>query len=111
MLDQAAADRGSWVLASALSLEQGPPFAALSHHLPPSVGDGEVPFSRLLDPRWAEVALCHLKDTEEYVNRRGKVGAAKATTNLEIQARSQNRKPSRKGRIRPKGKQSDFFGV
>lgn len=74
MLDQAAADRGSWVLASELSLEQGPPFAALSHHLPPSVGDGEVPFSRLLDPRWAEVALCHLKDTEEYVNRRGKLG-------------------------------------
>lgn len=36
MLDQCATDRGSWALASELSLEQAPPMAALSAHSPPA---------------------------------------------------------------------------
>ena len=35
MLDQAAVDRGSWVLASELGLEQGPPMTSLSTHIIP----------------------------------------------------------------------------
>ena len=73
MLDQTAVDRGSWTLSSELSLEQPPPMSSLAQHHPPSVGEGEAPFSRLLDGRWAEVALSHLKETEDYVARRGKL--------------------------------------
>eukprot|EP00435_Cladocopium_sp_Y103_P056987 s1151_g19.t1 len=69
-LDQCAIDKGNWALAAELSLEQGPPFAALSLHQPPSINDGEAPFSRLLEPRWCEVMLAHLKDSDEYVARR-----------------------------------------
>ena len=74
MLDQTACDRGSWTIAAELSLEPGPPMAVLSQHQAPSIQDGEMPFSRLLDARWAEVAMAHVKDTEEYVVRRSKLG-------------------------------------
>ena len=74
MLDQTACDRGSWTIAAELSLEQGPPMSVLAQHQAPSVIDGEMPFSRLLDARWAEVAMAHVKDTEEYVVRRAKLG-------------------------------------
>ena len=74
MLDQTACDRGSWTLSSELSLEQPPPMSALQTHSPPSIQDGELPFSRLLDPRWAEVAMSHVRDTEEYISRRSKLG-------------------------------------
>ena len=74
MLDQTACDRGSWTIAAELSLEQGPPMSVLSQHQPPAVQDGEMPFSKLLDARWAEVAMAHVKDTEEYVARRSKLG-------------------------------------
>ena len=74
MLDQTATDRGSWVLSSELALEPPPPMGALSQHHPPAVGDGEAPFSRLLDPRWAEVSLAHLREAEDYVNKRSKLG-------------------------------------
>ena len=57
MLDQTAVDRGSWALSSELSLEPGPPMSVLAQHQPPQPSEGEVPFSRLLDPRWAEVSL------------------------------------------------------
>ena len=74
MLDQTACDRASWTLSSELSLEQPPPMSVLQTHNPPSIQDGELPFSKLLDPRWAEVAMSHVKDTEDYITRRSKLG-------------------------------------
>ena len=74
MLDQVAIDRGSWVLGAELMLEQGPPLSALTSHTLPSVGDGESPFSRILDSRWAEVMLSHLRDAEDYVQKRRTLG-------------------------------------
>ena len=72
-LDQVATDRGSWQLASLLSLETLPPFANLATHHPPDVSMGEQPFSKLLDPRWSEVALAQLKETDEYLEKRKKL--------------------------------------
>ena len=74
MLDQCAIDKGSWALAAELSLEQAPPLATLANHSLPSISDGESPFSRLLDPLWAEVMLAHLKDAEDYVQKRRNLG-------------------------------------
>jgi hypothetical protein len=70
MVDQAAIDKGNWTLASELALEPGPPFSTLAMHQPPSVTDGEPPYSKLLDSRWQEIALAHLKDTEDYLTKR-----------------------------------------
>ncbi len=69
-LDQAAIDKGNWTLAGELSLETAPPLASLSQHVGPSIADGESPYSRLLDPRWSEIALAHLRDTEDYLAKR-----------------------------------------
>ena len=74
MLDQTAVDRGSWTLSSELALEPPPPMSALAQHQPPLLSEGEVPFSRLLDPRWAEVSLAHLREAEDYLSRRTKLG-------------------------------------
>ena len=73
-MDQSCVDKGNWGLASELSLEAPPPFVSLSQHLAPSVHDGDLPYSKLLDPRWAEVALAHLKDQDDYIARRRNIG-------------------------------------
>lgn len=73
MLDQTAVDR-SWALSSELSLEPPPPMGALFQHHPPALGDGEAPWSKLLDPRWAEVCLAHLREAEDYLSKRSKLG-------------------------------------
>ena len=91
MLDQTACDRGSWALSAELSLESSPPMSVLSQHVPPSVSDGEQPFSRLLDPRWAEVAMAHVKETEEFVTKRLKLGK-------KDQGESADPKPKPKGK-------------
>ena len=77
-LDQAAVDKGNWVLAAELSLEAGPPLASLSQHVAPAVSEGEAPYSKLLDPRWAEIALSHLRDTDDYVTKRRNLSSRKA---------------------------------
>lgn len=81
-LDQASCDKGSWVLAAELGLEGLPPFTSLSQHSPPSIHDGEAPYSKLLDTRWGEQAVAFLKEQDDYVVRRSNLNkqsrAAKA---------------------------------
>lgn len=74
--DQSAIDRGPWYLASELSLEMPPPFAALEQHRVPNIQDGESPYS-ILDQRWAEVSLAHLKEQEDFLTRRKNLGKVK----------------------------------
>ena len=91
MIDQTACDGGSWTLAAELALEQGPPLSVLAQHQPPAVGDGEQPFSRLLDPRWAEVALAHLRETDDYLTRRTKLGKKDAAEASEPKAKAKSK--------------------
>ena len=95
MLDQCATDRGSWLLAAELSLEPPPPLVALSAHNPPSASSDEPPFSRILDARWAEVALSHLREAEDYAARRSKLGRGAVVT---------EEKPDPKGKAKAKAK-------
>ena len=73
-LDQSSIDRGGWGLASELSLEGLPPYSALATHSVPLVSEGEQPFSKLLDSRWAEICLQYLKEQDEYLVRRKNIG-------------------------------------
>ena len=100
-LDQAAVDRGSWVLAAELSLEAGPPLATLGLHQGPAVSEGEAPYSKLLDPRWAEIALAHLRETEEYVSKRRSLGAKKGA----LEDADPKPKPSPKAKNKGGGQQ------
>ena len=70
MIDQAAADRGSYTLASELSLEPPAPLHSFRLH---EHRDQEQPFSRLLDARWAEVAIHHLRDQADFMEKRAKL--------------------------------------
>lgn len=88
MLDQCATDRGSWALASELSLEQAPPMAALSAHSPPAANGEEPPFSRILDARF--------KEAEDYASRRSRLGRGGVATLEE--------KPDPKGKAKAKAK-------
>lgn len=100
-LDQVAIDRGSWSLAAELALEQGPPLASLSMHSLPNVGEGESPFSRLLDPRWSEVMLSHLKDAEDYVQKRRSLGKKLGTD----ESHTEPSKPKAKAKAKGKGQE------
>lgn len=98
-IDQSCVDRGSWVLSSELSLENPPPFHNLVHHSPPDVAQGDLPFSRILDPRWAEVTLAGLKDREDYINRRRALGRPQgAAVSLEEEEKEPRRRPKPKAK-------------
>ena len=96
-LDQSASDRGSWHLAADLSLESAPPMSVLEQHRPPNTLEGESPYSKLLDPRWAEVSISHLREQEDFVNRRKQLG--------KTLAKKEDEEPDPKRRPRPKPKQ------
>eukprot|EP00439_Symbiodinium_sp_Y106_P038600 s1427_g4.t1 len=76
--DQVALDRGQWGLAAEVSLEQQPPFHSFAAHSQADFSD--QPLSRLLEPRWAEIFLHHLQDTENYMEKRKKLQKVKAQT-------------------------------
>ena len=102
-LDQVAIDRGNWTLGAELALEQGPPLSVMAGHTLPSVGDGESPFSRILDPRWAEVMLSHLRDAEDYVQKRRNLGKKLDETTPDKETKP---KPKAKGKGKPQGEQA-----
>lgn len=102
MLDQTAIDKGQWHFSSELSMEQGPPLASLGAHLPPSVSEGESPFSRLLDARWAEISMSYLRDTEDFISKRR--GLGKKIDDIE----KDKEKP--KAKAKTKGKPSESQG-
>lgn len=93
-------DRGSWGLSSDLSLEALPPFSSLSQHQAPNVENGDLPFSRLLDPRWAELALSHLKDQEDYVSRRRNLGKKSQVDQEDSGAASPKKAPKYKAKAK-----------
>ena len=99
-LDQSSADHGSWYLAAELSLEGLPPFTTLAQHQAPNLAHGEQPFSKLLEPRWAEIMLGHLREQDDFVQRRKTVG--KALKNKEEEDPDVRRRP--KVKVRPKAK-------
>lgn len=103
-LDQAAADRGNWLLAGELSLENLPPLSRLAQHSPPLVSEGEAPYSRLLDSRWAEICLSHLKETEEFLTKRKNLSSRKPDGGVR-DGGGEDIDPEPKRRPRPKAKQ------
>lgn len=104
-VDQSCIDKGNWSMAAEMNLESSPPFSALSRHVLPNVAEGESPFSKLLDPRWAEVMLSHLRETDDYLQKRRNVGKARLLEDDEEESSpSPRRRP--KGAAKPKAKSS-----
>lgn len=100
--DQVAIDAGNWYLAAELGLELPPPFSALDQHRAPNTMAGESPYSRILDPRWAELSVTHLREQEDFVTKRKALGKPAAKANLDDDAEPFRRKP----KLKPKAKAS-----
>ena len=71
-IDQVAVDRGQWLLAAEGSLEDPPPFSAFTRHMPPEIYESQ--HTKLWDSRWAEALMNKIKETDEFVERRSKLG-------------------------------------
>ena len=87
-------------MASELSLEHPPPFTSLLQHSPP--GEGEPPYSRLLDPRWGEIAMAYLREQEDFLSKRKGLGK----TVKKDDGEDDNDSPKRKNRPKAKAKAS-----
>lgn len=72
-LDQQAVDRGSWLVAGEISLEDPPPYSSFSTHR--GVEPWESPHSRLLDERWLELILSKLKDIADFQEKKLKLSS------------------------------------
>ncbi|CAK9095183.1 unnamed protein product, partial [Durusdinium trenchii] len=71
MIDQHACDKGSFLVASELTLEEPPPFASFSRHSPPEIW--ETQHTRLIDGRWVDLILNKLRDLADYHDKRNKL--------------------------------------
>ena len=74
--DQLSIDRGNWLVASEMLLEDGPPMATFAQHTLPQ--DHEAPFTHLVDGRWVDLFVAKLKDYEELAEKKKKLTTRKA---------------------------------
>ena len=72
MGDQMAIDRGSWIVASEIALEDPPPMAAFNSHTLPS--EAEPPHTKLIDGRWLELFMAKLADVDSLNEKKKKLG-------------------------------------
>ena len=73
-IDQSSIDNGSWTLAQEILLEQAAPFTSFVGRRGPDLQ--EQPASRLLDERLLEVVVWRIKDRDQYIESRKRLGAA-----------------------------------
>ena len=107
--DQSSIDGGNWLLASSLLLEPAPPYQGFSQHQPPTVQ--ELQHTALVDPRWIEVLLGHLKEVEGFIESKKKLGGKAVPTRIKdeedpaakAKAKAKSRAEREKARKRGEG--------
>lgn len=73
MGDQLSIDRGSWLVAGEMSLEDAPPLGSFSQH--PLPQEHEAPFTKLVDGRWIDLIVQKLQDYESLAEKKRRLGA------------------------------------
>lgn len=71
-IDQLAIDRGQAVLSAEGSLEDAPPFSSFAKHVPPDIYESQ--HTKLWPATWAEAFMWKVKELDEFVERRQKLG-------------------------------------
>lgn len=71
-IDQVAVDRGSWILAAEGLLEESPPIASFTRHQPPEMTESQ--HTKLWDVTWAEAFMHKIKEIDDFVEKRQKLG-------------------------------------
>ena len=75
--DQEAIDHGGWLLAGEFGLEPAAPVSSFaSHSIPDPL---ELQYTRLVDARWIEAFVGRLKEADDYLERRKKLGNRQST--------------------------------
>lgn len=75
--DQEAIDHGGWLLAGEFGLEPAAPTSSFaSHSIPDPL---ELQYTRLVDARWIEAFVGRLKEADDYLERRKKLGNRQST--------------------------------
>jgi len=71
MGDQMSIDRGLWLVAGEIRLEEPPPMASFQAHLLPA--ESEAPHTRLVDGRWIDLFLQKLADYDQLQGKKRKL--------------------------------------
>ena len=79
-IDQLAVDRGQAVLSAEGSLEDAPPFSSFAKHVPPDIYESQ--HTKLWPATWAEAFMWKVKELDEFVERRQKLGKRGHNPNL-----------------------------
>ena len=95
MGDQMSIDRGSWVVAGEIGLEDPPPMASFNSHTLPS--EAEPPYTKLIDGRWMELILSKLSDVDSLKEKKKKLAGRRATTTTTSETELPKPNPKRKG--------------
>lgn len=95
--DQATVDNGSWLVSQVAMLEPPAPFHAFVNHQPPS--HQELQHSVLLDSRWMELFISHIREMDNYQESKKKLG--KPAHSLKD---NKEERPEPKPRPKPKAK-------
>lgn len=80
-MDQLAVDRGQWALAAVGSLEEAPPFSSFSRHVAPDYTESQ--HTRLWPTVWAEALMHQVRELDEFIERRSKLGRRSAGPNAD----------------------------
>eukprot|EP00438_Fugacium_kawagutii_P022422 Skav224784 [mRNA] locus=scaffold428:252344:254481:+ [translate_table: standard] len=100
--DQQAIDRGSWVVAAALGLEDNPPFSSFAGHR--GLESFEEPHTKLVDGRFLDLVLARLKDLSEFQERKGKLSSAASSAAPKDDQHNEKEKDKPKPKKFPKAK-------
>ena len=97
--EQESIDRGNYLLAQEMSLEPPAPLASFQQHQLPDAT--ELQFTRLVDPRWIDAFTSKLKDMDDYIERRKKLGVRSQGS---YYLKEENPAPKGKAKSAAKGK-------
>lgn len=111
MGDQMSIDRGLWLVAGEMSLEDPPPLGAFHSHQLPT--DSEAPHTRLVDGRWVDLFLQKLADFDQLQEKKRKLTFKRNGKGGEPTSSSEAalaKQPGPKKNPKGKGKNKDASG-
>ena len=104
-IEQLSLDRGSWTIAEPMLLEEPAPMASFAGRQLPT--GSELPFTRLFDSRAVDALVGQVKDIDDYLERRkklGKRGSSSGNTAEEEADEGEKPKPQNGGKGKGKAK-------
>ena len=100
--DQASIDGGSWLLGNIALLEPAPPYHLFVNR--GQISNQDLQHTALLDPRWIEVFLGHVKEVDSFQEAKKKLSKSSASPSGSNAKDEDQKKPYPKGKPKAKPK-------